>query len=229
MHLTKLNPRYGAEMSDILLSIHKAFIGFMKRAEKLSSEILYNTFVDSAPLFELLSTKNNQVMYGRRGTGKTHALKYLARHLQNSSILPIYIDLGSIGSEEALYNDRSKTEAERSVRLILDVLHAIVDELYEIAVSKISDAPHPEQITLRLDDLDAAISEVKIVGDRKLEEKRVQQTDRGAGARGAIALSKDGPNLSAEVFAEKRFSIGKMGGEYIGLELGADISADLKP
>lgn len=60
--------------TDILTSIHKAFISFDKRAERASNEILEATFVDSAPLFELLSTTNNQVIYGRRGTGKTHAL-----------------------------------------------------------------------------------------------------------------------------------------------------------
>ena len=66
----------------ILTSIHRAFISFDKRAERASNEILEATFVDFAPLFDLLSAKNNQVIYGRRGTGKTHALKYLAKQVE---------------------------------------------------------------------------------------------------------------------------------------------------
>jgi Cdc6-like AAA superfamily ATPase len=57
-----------------LKSFHKALIGFNKRAERVSDEILALSFVDSAPLFDQMATNNNQVIYGRRGTGKTHVL-----------------------------------------------------------------------------------------------------------------------------------------------------------
>jgi len=52
-----------------LKNLHKALLNFNKRAERASSEILVSNFVDSEPLFDLLSTPNNQVIYGRRGTG----------------------------------------------------------------------------------------------------------------------------------------------------------------
>jgi hypothetical protein len=51
--------------TELLTSIHKALIGFNKRAERVSDEILELSFVDSAPLFDLLSSNNNQVIYGR--------------------------------------------------------------------------------------------------------------------------------------------------------------------
>jgi Cdc6-like AAA superfamily ATPase len=65
-----------------LKAVHNTLIGFTKRAERATEESLVATFVDSAPLFTLLSTDNNQVIYGRRGTGKTHALKVLAEHVE---------------------------------------------------------------------------------------------------------------------------------------------------
>ena len=188
----------GVKVTDTLHSIHKAFIRFTKRAEKNTDEILHSTFVDSAPLFDILSTKNNQVMYGRRGTGKTHALKYLAQHIQEYLSFPIYIDLRSVGSDGALYHDVSMTVAERSVRPILDVLNAVADELYSIAVTKISDAPRPGQISLRVDDLMAAVRDVKIMGDHKVEERSVQQAASGSGGRVGVSLSKDGPKLTGE-------------------------------
>src|SRR3954467_10725938 len=76
---------------DDLTAIHRTLIGFNKRAERSSDAMLVATFVDSAPLFDLLSTPNNQVIYGRRGTGKTHALKYLAQTVERRGEYPIYI------------------------------------------------------------------------------------------------------------------------------------------
>jgi Cdc6-like AAA superfamily ATPase len=136
--------------TDLLSSIHKALIGFDKRAERNSDEILEATFVDSAPLFDLLATKNSQVIYGRRGTGKTHTLKYLARHVEKTNERPIYIDLRYVGSNGSIYSDGSRPLAERASTLILDVLNAINGELYVLAVEALDKAPDPDQITLRL-------------------------------------------------------------------------------
>jgi hypothetical protein len=302
---------WGSSVNGSLSLIHKAFIGFTKRAEKSTADILYSTFVDSAPLFDLLATKNNQVMYGRRGTGKTHALKYLAQHLEGAHKIPVYIDLRSIGSDGALYHDISKPEAERSIRLILDVLGVIADELYALAVARISDAPHPDQITKRLDDLHEAISDVRIVGAHTFAKTSEQHAGRNQHSAIGATLAADGsafamatgaqtatsfrhamglqingqqrlhiefgrvqgalrslldvlgspeirvlidewseipislqPYLAdllrrslfpidsfivkiAAIEHRSRFSMPKEGGEYVGLELGADVSADL--
>jgi hypothetical protein len=64
-------------MEEKLKQIHKAFIHFQKRAEKSDASILVDTFVDNEPLVDMLQTENSQGIYGRRGTGKTHALLYL--------------------------------------------------------------------------------------------------------------------------------------------------------
>ena len=78
-------------------AVHTAFLGFAKRAEKVASDILSHTFVDTEPLATLLKTRNSQIIYGRRGTGKTHALLYLAEFVKgHSDGHPIYIDLRSI-------------------------------------------------------------------------------------------------------------------------------------
>lgn len=74
--------------------VHTTLIGFIKRAERASDESLVATFVDSAPLFALLSTENNQVIYGRRGTGKTHALKVLSGHVeQQRNEISVFLDM----------------------------------------------------------------------------------------------------------------------------------------
>jgi len=138
--------------------LHKALLNFNKRAERASSEILVSNFVDSEPLFDLLSTPNNQVVYGRRGTGKTHALKYLAEFVELAGDHSIYLDLRSIGSNTSIYSDGNRSLTDRASTLIVDVLNALYDEFYDIAVKAIDKAPDPNQLTLRLDDLSSAIS-----------------------------------------------------------------------
>jgi Cdc6-like AAA superfamily ATPase len=58
--------------------INNALMRLSKRAETQDKKRLVDTFVDNGPLFTLLSREDHQVIYGRRGTGKTHALSYLA-------------------------------------------------------------------------------------------------------------------------------------------------------
>jgi Cdc6-like AAA superfamily ATPase len=57
--------------------INTAFMKLAKRAESKDRAKLVETFVDAEPLLTLLSTTDHQIIYGRRGTGKTHALLYL--------------------------------------------------------------------------------------------------------------------------------------------------------
>jgi hypothetical protein len=155
---------------DKVRAVHTAFLSFAKRAEAVSADILSHTFVDTEPLTTILKTPANQILYGRRGTGKTHALLYLSSHVEAMEQTAIYLDLRSIGSDGSIYNDASRSVSERSVRLVLDVLAAIGHELYKLAVEQISTSHAPEQISLRLDDLEKSFTEVKIVGDTTAEE-----------------------------------------------------------
>lgn len=162
-------------------TVQKAVIGFSKRAEKLSSDILLDTFVDTEPLADILFTSNNQIIYGRRGTGKTHALIYLSERIRKSGEHPIYIDLRSIGSDGSIYNDFELSRAERSVRLVVDVLKVIGAELWAMSVDALDTATHPDVISNRLDDLERAFTEVKIVGNVTAAEKTSKQ-EEGSGS-----------------------------------------------
>lgn len=147
-----------------LQDIHRIFLDVDKRAERSSGEILDATFVDSAPLFDVLATRNNQVVYGRRGTGKTHALRYLQKQLTKSGAVSLYIDMRNVGSNGSIYGDPSRTVADRAGVLIRDVLTALLDEFYALAVDALNSAPEPARVAAALDDFASAISEVKILG-----------------------------------------------------------------
>ena len=66
------------EQSMSTQNINNQLIKLLKRAETNESDTIIETFVDIGPISAILSNKNNQIIYGRRGTGKTHALIYLS-------------------------------------------------------------------------------------------------------------------------------------------------------
>ena len=55
-------------------TINRAFMQLVRRSDRLDRNRLVETFVDVGPLFTLLSSADHQIIFGRRGTGKTHAL-----------------------------------------------------------------------------------------------------------------------------------------------------------
>jgi hypothetical protein len=63
-----------------------------KRAESRQSDELRETFVDSG-VAVALEAVDHQVLFGRRGTGKTHALRYLESIVGSSGNVPVYVDL----------------------------------------------------------------------------------------------------------------------------------------
>lgn len=87
--------------------INTSILQLGKRAEKYSIDQLIQTFVDVGPLFTILNNKDHQILYGRRGTGKTHVLSYLASKKRDQGHCCINIDLRTIGSTGGLYSDTS--------------------------------------------------------------------------------------------------------------------------
>jgi hypothetical protein len=184
-------------MDDKITQIHKSFIQFQKRAERNEGDILVETFVDTEPLVDFLQSPSAQIMYGRRGTGKTHALKYLEQIVQKiPNSYPIFIDLRTLGSDGSIYQDASKPLSQRSVRIVIDVLRTIADELFELALQKVDNAPHPDQITKRVDDLYKAISEVEIVGEITQEAVSSDDAENSVQGHASITVSAATPSAS---------------------------------
>jgi hypothetical protein len=210
------------EMSAIQ-NIQAAFMQFDRRAEKVSLEILAKTFVDAEPLFIQLSSRNHQVFYGRRGTGKTHALKYLAESIRAKGDKPIYVDLRSVGSNGSIYSDGQRSLAERASRLIVDVLEAIEQELMQIAVEQIDTSPDPAQITLRLDDLGAAIRSVEVRGSVEQEHTHGHSREVGSSVSAKLLPTV---SLGVEASASNKESSTqlskskKSGDEHISIDFG---------
>lgn len=151
-------------MVDQIKSVQDAFMAFTLRAEKATDTELIESFVATGPMLNLLSNTNNSIVYGRRGTGKTHALKYVTQIAAQRQERATYIDLRMIGSNTSIYSDGTRSVVERASQLLNDVFRTIASDLYDLAVEGLNKAPHPQEITRRVDDLLHAVSQVKVIG-----------------------------------------------------------------
>ncbi|HEM8126012.1 hypothetical protein [Providencia rettgeri] len=121
-------------------NINAIMMRLAKRAEKLQPEHLIKSFVDVGPTYTLLSSTDNQVMFGRRGTGKTHFLAVLYRDKLDDGIISTMIDMRLIGSTGGIFSDQNIPLSERATRLLSDTLciihEDILDYIFEHDVNK---------------------------------------------------------------------------------------------
>jgi hypothetical protein len=177
--------------------IDNAFLRLTRRAEKNDPSTLVDTFVDVGPLFTLLSSRDHQVVYGRRGTGKTHALMYLSESIKSQKDIPVYIDMRNIGSTGGIYSDTALPITERATRLLMDALTPIHEAILNYVVNSESSV-NISQIGPSLDGFADAITEVRVFGEVTHEEvASSEQTDQSAANLG-INFGSTGAALSAK-------------------------------
>jgi hypothetical protein len=108
-------------------SINELFMSLSRRAERVDTEKFVNTFVNTGPLLQLLSSSDHQIIYGRRSTGKIHAPRYLADDRLHRGDISLYVDMRTIGSNGSIYNDAGLPVGERASRLLIDTASAVRD------------------------------------------------------------------------------------------------------
>jgi hypothetical protein len=170
---------------------NEALVQVQRRAERVEAARLVATFVDAGPLFTLLSNTDHQVMYGRRGTGKTHALKYLGETVLHRGDHSIYVDMRTVGSNGGLYADTNVPTTERGTRLLVDTLAVVHDGLIDLALER-ADTGHEVGASYELlDQLGRDISEVRVSGPVERErasadedsDEQAARFDLGAGSQ----------------------------------------------
>ena len=170
--------------------INRAIFEIAKRSEKKNREYLVSSFTNVGPLIPMLETLDNQVLYGRRGTGKTHIFTYILSNIEKQNNVGVYIDMRNIGSNGGIYADIRLPIAERASRLLIDTFTAIHDQLIDYVLSH-------EDIDLSkvgpiLENLANAISQISVEGDVALISK---DTDVHAGEyslKGAMSTESIG-------------------------------------
>jgi hypothetical protein len=168
--------------------INEGLMQLQRRAESSDREFLRESFVDVGPLLQLLSSRNHQVVFGRRGTGKTHALRYLAEHVRDEGNVPVEIDLRTAGAVGA-YSSAGTPLDQRGTGLLADVLGAIHNSLVDFALDV--GAIHLEP----LDELGEAATTVQVVGSVESETASEEATGRGASREARLGVSLSGVEI----------------------------------
>jgi hypothetical protein len=173
------------------------FMRVQRRSEKASPEVLRKTFVDVGPLTALLSISDNQTLFGRRGTGKTHVLQFLGSKQRESGDLAVYIDLSNLGSSGSIYSDTARSIPERATRLLVDTLLAVHDGLLEVVLA--SDDLDLSQFGPVLDELQKAATRIQVVGKVETEAQSVREETENNTTKSLFGLSEKGLNLQKNV------------------------------
>lgn len=159
-----------------------------KRAERADVVQLVETFVDTGSVFASLMTPSNQIIYGRRGTGKTHAIRYLGRKVHDDGQVSVYLSLDHIGSTAGIYADPGSDLAIRATRFLVDVIAALHEGLFEYFV-QLDDIP--AEVLTASDALADAITQVRVEGPVTVERADSSETTTAAQAGATITLTKD--------------------------------------
>ena len=155
-------------------------------------EKLVNSFVDVGVL-QQLQNDDNQIAYGRRGTGKTHVLRVLASQAAGFGKVACYIDFRTLGST-AQFCDDSLSLRLRCTCLFRDILAYLHDSLLEHFMES-ADTLSEEAATLLDDFAWLATSEVRSFRETAISYKE-----------GTQSASKDAFELS--VATSPKFTIG---------------------
>lgn len=147
--------------------LNQALLRIPRRAENSARHTVSSTYVEAGSLAALLHSSDHQILYGRRGTGKTHALLHLADLVTGLNDIAVYVDLRTIGSAGGIHADTALPAAERGTRLLIDTLEEVHDGLLTVAMER--DVADQTGLLRGLDALAGAATTVKVVGEVERE------------------------------------------------------------
>jgi hypothetical protein len=174
-----------------------AFLQIARRAERQDDAILTKTFVDFGAVSAALSSVDHHIIFGRRGTGKTHLLTVLRKVREAEGIVAIQIDMRNLGSTGGVYADPSISVSQRATRLLVDVLAAVHGQLFDQAVANDGRIDLGAAGTA-LDEFFAAHGDVKVIGTTSVETTAAAESSFGAESKVGATASLSAASLTGE-------------------------------
>jgi hypothetical protein len=164
--------------------------------------VLERTYVETGVLPQL-DNPNNQILYGRRGTGKSHVLRVLgSKSISRDDVLQAYIDIRFLGSAQ-LMTDTTQPITIRCVSVFKDLLGIIQSELLDIATDP--DRQHSGEALEQISRLSDAISAAVVDSPRREVERSFTRSDEHGLTAGVQASLTD---IKASVQATSSDSAG---------------------
>jgi hypothetical protein len=210
--------------------LNSALMSIPSRSEKNEQAVLVDTFVEAGTLFKRLSTVDNQIIYGRRGTGKTHTLQYLASERSKMGEVATYTDLNSLGSAASVYSDSTLKIPTRATTLLRDLLLAIYEELRR-TISQDAERLELQKCNQWLSEFLDQINLVQVIGETQTSEEQHERQKFGSKESTAVELTAESIKLGMtdEGTAERedavRTEVRKIGVETYHIKFGGVNSA----
>jgi hypothetical protein len=191
----------GQLVVDQLNQINRVWTALARRAERVpDEERLHSAFVE-ADCFSAACGRESGVIFGRRGAGKTHTLLEMARRVREDGGIAVFVDMRALGSNAGIYDNPQTPFASRASRLLVDLVEAIHEHLFQMAVAEgpdgLSDNLH--RLGPALDLLGEAATQIRVTGTLTVNHganaKVASTTSRKAAAR----LARRGLQVDAEL------------------------------
>ncbi len=182
--------------------IIKAVSKILQRSEKqIETTKVLSSFVDIG-IIPQINNLNNQILYGRRGTGKTHIFQVLKVQMEKEGYVGVYIDARILGST-AQFSDTTVPLRIRCLALFRDILTPIYNRLLEEIIENPSQ--EAEKALVAADNLLKTITDpVKIYKEKEIERINEAKSNDKVSAQGSINPSK----LSVDVGVSHKDEIG---------------------
>lgn len=179
-----------------------------RRAERTDDNTLVDTFVSVGGVENIILNPENQIIFGRRGTGKTHALKYLQQKTHALGGPSLFLDMRQLGSEGSIYDDEKIDLGARIARVVVDFFSAIQELLIEEATRPGSSEILGKTI-IELDALGHAISSVRVDESEDIEDEQHISSGSTSGAKFGAAGSAEGLKGTVQIRNERSNSSAK--------------------
>src|SRR4051812_41030872 len=168
----------------IQMHLNQALMRIPRRAESADRSTLAATYVAAGSFSAMINSADHQILFGRRGTGKTHGLLHLHDLVEQTGDVALYLDLRTIGSTGGLYANEALSPAQRGTQLLVDTLEAIHDQLLTLAVE--GQVRDQDGFLRGLDALVAAATEVEVVGETEQEQTRGDADEHRSGLAASL-------------------------------------------
>lgn len=152
--------------------ILKAVSNIVQRAERMIDDAKIQSTYEEIGVIPLLNNRNNQIIYGRRGTGKTHVFKYLASELKIGNDIVVYVDCRTLSSASS-FEDSRPSRKYRSHAIFRDIIGEIED-----AVKQYIALNAPNDSVLALDALEQMIKATSIKESKKRDTRKTEVRGR---------------------------------------------------
>jgi hypothetical protein len=170
----------------IQMHLNQALMRIPRRAESADRSTLAATYVAAGSFSAMINSADHQILFGRRGTGKTHALLHLQDLVERTGDIAVYLDLRTIGSAGGLYANDAVSPAQRGTQLLVDTLEAVHDHLLTLAVD--GQVSNQDEFLRGLDALVSAATEVEVIGETEQEQTQGDSVERESSVEVSVAL-----------------------------------------